>query len=108
MYILECSNATYYIGSTRNLFKRVAAHQNGIGANYTKKHLSVCLVYFEKFDKIWKAFYREKQIQRWTSHKKSALVRGDFDKLKELAACKNETSLLNVFFGFAQETTGFA
>jgi predicted GIY-YIG superfamily endonuclease len=76
MYILECSNGTYYIGSTRNLFKRVAAHQNGIGANYTKKHLPVCLVYFEK--------------------------------LKELAACKNETSLLNVFFGFAQETTGFA
>jgi len=28
------------------LFKRIAAHQNGIGANYTKKHLPVCLVYF--------------------------------------------------------------
>ncbi len=86
MYILECSNGTYYIGSTRNLFKRVAAHQNGIGANYTKKLLPVCLVYFEKFNKIWKVFYGEKQSQRGTSHKKSALVRGDFEKLKELAA----------------------
>jgi putative endonuclease len=104
LYILECANGTYYIGSTRNLFKRVAAHQNGIGANYTKKHLPVCLVYFEEFDKIWKAFYREKQIQRWTSHKKSALVNGEFKKLKELAACKNETSHLNVSFDFAQET----
>ena len=108
MYILECANGSYYIGSTRNLFKRVAAHQNGIGANYTKKHLPVCLVYFEEFDKIWKAFYREKQIQRWTSHKKSALVKGEFKKLKELAACKNETSHVNVSFDFAQETNDFA
>jgi putative endonuclease len=90
------------------LFKRVAAHQNGIGATYTKKHLPVCLVYFEEFDKIWKAFYREKQIQRWTSHKKSALVKGEFKKLKELAAFKNETSHLNVSFDFAQETNDFA
>ena len=108
LYILECANGTYYIGSTRNLFKRVAAHQNGIGANYTKKHLPVCLIYFEEFDKIGKALYREKQIQRWTSHKKLALVRGEFKKLKELAACKNETSHLNVSFDFAQETNDFA
>ena len=107
MYILECANGSYYIGSTRNLFMRVAAHQNGIGANYTKKYLPVCLIYFEEFDQIWKAFYREKQIQRWTSYKKSALVRGDFEKLKELATCKNETSHLNVSFGYAQETNNF-
>jgi putative endonuclease len=104
MYILECANGSYYVGSTRNLLKRVATHQNGKGANYTKKHLPVGLVYFEEFDQIWKAFYREKQVQRWTSNKKSALVRGDINKLKDLASCKNETSHLNVFFGFAQET----
>jgi putative endonuclease len=104
MYILECANGSYYVGSTRNLFKRVAAHQNGKGANYTKKHLPVCLVYFEEFDRIWKAFYREKQIQRWTRDKKSALVRRDIYKLNELATCKNETSHLNVSFDYAQET----
>ena len=83
MYILECANGSYYTGSTRNLFKRVAAHQKGKGANYTKKHLPVSLVYFEEFDRIWKAFYREKQIQRWTNNKKSALVRGKIEELKE-------------------------
>jgi putative endonuclease len=108
MYILECANGSYYIGSTRNLFKRVAAHQNGIGANYTKKHLPVCLVYFEEFDKIWKAFNREKQIQRWTNEKKASLIRGDISALKELATCKNETSHKNVSFGSAQETNGSA
>ena len=108
IYILECPNGSYHIGSTRNLSKRLSTHQNGNGANYTKKHLPVCLIYFEEFDQIWKAFYREKQIQRWTSYKKSALVRGDFEKLKELAACKNETSHLNVSFDYAQETNDYA
>ena len=108
MYILECASGSYYIGSTRNLSKRVSTHQNGNGANYTKKNLPVCLVYFEEFDQIWKAFYREKQIQRWTSNKKSALVNGEIKKLKDFAACKNETSHLNVSFDSAQETNDSA
>ena len=62
MYILECSNEQYYTGSTVNLEKRIKQHQTGQGANFTKKHLPVKLVYFEKFDRIDDAFYREKQI----------------------------------------------
>jgi putative endonuclease len=108
MYILECANDSYYVGSTRNLGKRVSAHQNGLGSNYTKKHLPVRLIYFETFDKIWKAFNREKQIQRWTNEKKASLIRGDISALKELATCKNETSHKNVSFGSAQETNGSA
>ena len=108
MYILECANDSYYVGSTRNLGKRVSAHQNGLGSNYTKKHLPVRLIYFETFDKIWKAFNREKQIQRWTNEKKASLIRGEISALKELATCKNETSHKNVSFGFAQETNDSA
>lgn len=79
-------------------------HQDGLGANHTKKYLPVKLVYFETFDKIWKAFKREKQIQRWTYEKKAALIRGDIESLKELAVCKNETSHDNFSFGNVQET----
>lgn len=104
MYILECSNGSYYVGSTINLYKRVKMHQDGLGANHTKKYLPVKLVYFETFDKIWKAFKREKQIQRWTYEKKAALIRGDIESLKELAVCKNETSHDNFSFGNVQET----
>ena len=108
LYILECANDSYYVGSTINLIKRVKIHQDGLGANYTKKHLPVRLVYFEIFDKIWMAFNREKQIQRWSNEKKAVLIRGDIETLKEMSTCKNETSHKNVSFGSAQETIGSA
>jgi putative endonuclease len=41
MYILECADGSYYTGSTNNLERRLQQHQNGEGANYTKKHLPV-------------------------------------------------------------------
>jgi len=94
MYILKCSNKTYYTGSTKYLEKRVKQHQNEQGANYTKKHQPVELVYFEEFDRIDRAFYREKQVQGWSSKKKEALIEGEFEKLKELSECKNESHFL--------------
>ena len=63
MYILECSNGSYYTGSTINLEERYIKHQNGEGANHTKKYLPVNLVYHEEFSRIDVAFYREKQVQ---------------------------------------------
>lgn len=57
-------------------------HQMGEGANFTKKHLPVKLVYFEEFDRIDEAFNREKQIQRWSRVKKEALISGDIRRLK--------------------------
>ena len=52
MYILKCGNGDYYTGSTKNLERRIEEHQLGLGANFTKKHLPVKLVYFEVFDRI--------------------------------------------------------
>lgn len=68
-YILKCSDDSYYSGSTKNLELRLTQHQNGEGANHTKKHLPVELVYFEEFDRIDEAFYREKQVQGWSRKK---------------------------------------
>lgn len=84
-YILECSDGTYYTGSTVNLEIRTFEHQNGKGANYTKKRLPVKLVYYELYNEVGTAFYREKQIQGWSRRKKEALIKGDFDVLPELA-----------------------
>jgi predicted GIY-YIG superfamily endonuclease len=75
MYILECSDGSYYTGSTNDLERRLAQHQNGEGANHTKKHLPVKLVYFEEFQRIDEAFYREKQVQGWSRKKKEALIK---------------------------------
>ena len=91
MYILKCANGSYYTGSTTDLEQRLEQHKNGEGAKFTKKHLPVELVYVEEFSKIEDAFYREKQIQGWSRKKKEALIAGNFDKLHELAECKNDT-----------------
>ena len=89
MYILECVDGSYYTGSTKNLELRFAQHQEGKGANHTKKRLPVELVYFEEFKRIDEAFYREKQVQGWSRKKKEALIKGEFDKLSDLS--KNYT-----------------
>ena len=84
MYILQCSNGNYYVGSTKYLEKRLSQHQSGQGANYTKKHLPVTLVYYEEFNRIDRAFYREKQIQRWSHEKKKALIENNIEVLRKM------------------------
>ncbi|EZH72207.1 hypothetical protein ATO12_25065 [Aquimarina atlantica] len=91
MYILECSDGSYYTGSTKYLERRIQQHQNGEGSNHTKKRLPVKLLYYEQYNRIDTAFYREKQVQGWSKAKKKALIRGDLEDLHNLAKCKNET-----------------
>ena len=95
MYILECYDGSYYIGSTKDLELRLAQHQAGEGANHTKKRLPVKLVYYEEYQRIDEAFYREKQVQGWSRKKKEALINGMSDELKKLAECMNETHYKN-------------
>jgi putative endonuclease len=85
MYILECSDGSFYVGSTHDLDLRLAQHQIGEGANYTKKLLPVRLVYYEVFARIDEAFYREKQVKGWSRRKKLALINSDIEKLPELS-----------------------
>ena len=88
MYILLCSDRTYYTGSTKNLNNRLEEHSHGQGANYTKKRLPVKLIYYEEFSRIDDAFNREKQIQGWSRNKKKALIAGCQNKLIDLSKKK--------------------
>jgi putative endonuclease len=94
-YILECADGSYYTGSTRNLKRRLWQHQQGLGANHTAKRLPVKLVYYEEYSRIDVAFYREKQIQKWSRKKKQALMAGDFEGLHYLAECQNASHYKN-------------
>ena len=85
MYILECAGNFYYTGSTINLSRRLQQHQNGEGSNFTSKHLPVKLVYYEEFDRIDIAFYREKQIQKWSRAKKKVLIEENNKDLSALS-----------------------
>ena len=60
LYILLCDDGSYYTGSTTDLELRLEQHFNGVGANHTKKHKPVKLLYCEEFDRIDEAYYREK------------------------------------------------
>ncbi len=95
VYILKCSDDSFYTGSTINVEKRIIEHQDGKGANYTQKRLPVTLVFIEAFTSITEAFNREKQIQGWSRAKKQALIDENFDKLPELATCNNKTNFRN-------------
>ena len=74
MYILECANSKYYTGSTIDLERRIAQHQEGEGANFTKKHRPVKLVYFEEFKSIEFAILKEKQLKAGSRQKKIDLI----------------------------------
>jgi putative endonuclease len=85
MYILRCRDASYYVGSTRNLEIRLAQHQAGEGAEYTKHRLPVELAFAAQFDRIEDAFMLEKRVQGWSRAKREALIDGRFDDLPNLA-----------------------
>ncbi len=91
MYILECSDGSYYTGSTQNIELRLAQHQNGQGAKHTRTRLPVKLVFLEAFSRIDEAYFREKQVQGWSRKKKQALMRSDWQTLHDLAVCRNES-----------------
>ncbi|MDR1997861.1 MAG: GIY-YIG nuclease family protein [Candidatus Margulisbacteria bacterium] len=95
MYILECCDGSYYTGSTKDLARRLTQHQTGRGANYTKKHLPIKLVYCEEYARVSDAFYREKEVQGWIHKKKKALIEHNEIDLHKFAECKNKSHYKN-------------
>lgn len=86
VYILQCANGEYYVGSTENIERRLKEHQSGYGCAFTKAHLPVKLVYKEEYSTIELAYKRERQLHGWNRAKKEALINGDIVKLKKLSA----------------------
>ena len=74
-YIVECADGSYYCGWTNNVNKRLAAHNAGKGAKYTKPRLPVKLVYQEEFSTKEEAMSREWHIKQLTRSQKEALIR---------------------------------
>ena len=77
MYILQCADDSFYVGSTWDLERRIAQHNTADqGAAYTRRRRPVRLVYFEQSDSMRDAYAREKQIQGWGRAKRIALIEG--------------------------------
>ena len=59
VYIVKCSDKTFYTGITNNIKLRLETHNLGKGAKYTKSRLPVILVYLERVDDKSNALRRE-------------------------------------------------
>ena len=84
-YILRCGDGSLYTGWTNHLTKRVADHNAGRGAKYTKAHLPVELVYYEIFETKEEAMKRECAIKKLSRPQKERLIESDMNLLKEVA-----------------------
>lgn len=73
-YIVRCKDDTLYCGWTNNLEKRIASHNAGTGAKYTRNRCPVELVYFETFETKEEAMSREYAIKQLTRKQKLELI----------------------------------
>jgi putative endonuclease len=82
--MLQCSDASYYVGSARgdDLWRRIAEHQTGARAGYTFLRRPVKLVWSEHFDRITDAIAAERKIKGWSRAKKEALINGDWSAIQ--------------------------
>ncbi|HWM33377.1 MAG TPA: GIY-YIG nuclease family protein [Pseudolysinimonas sp.] len=88
VYIVECADGSYYVGSTRDIDRRYEQHATGLGSEYTRKRLPITLVFAQEYDRIDDAYAREKQIQGWSRAKRRALIEQNYDSLPSLSGSR--------------------
>ena len=86
VYILRCSDGSYYTGHSDQLEIRVAQHKAGYSVTcYTYKRRPVEVVFSEEFTTREEALASELQIKRWSRKKKEAMIRGDWIEVSRLS-----------------------
>ena len=91
VYILKCSDGSYYTGSTKDLDGRVQEHQTGEHSDaYTYKRRPVELVWSEITESYSDAFQWEHRIKGWSRAKKEALIRGDIEGIHEIVKAERK------------------
>jgi putative endonuclease len=85
VYVIASQSGTLYVGMTNDLNVRVGQHKNGEIDGFAKKYHCTRLVYFEKFDNIFKTIAREKQLKGWRRSKKVALIEKMDPRWQDLA-----------------------
>lgn len=75
MYVVECADGTYYTGYTTDVERRVAEHNAGTGARYTRGRGPVEVVHTEAYDTQSEAMQREYAIKQLRRRQKERLVR---------------------------------
>ena len=74
VYILQCSDNSFYTGYTNNIDKRLQAHNAGKASKYTRTRLPVKLIYVEELATKSEALKREKQIKSFPQTQKNSFL----------------------------------
>lgn len=89
VYILRCSDGSYYTGHTDNLEFRIGQHQSGECVGYTATRCPLELVWTQTFSTREEALSAERQIKGWSRRKKEAMMCGDWEEVSRLAQNKS-------------------
>ncbi|MFD2916928.1 GIY-YIG nuclease family protein [Psychroserpens luteus] len=96
VYMLKCSDDSIYTGMTNSIDRRLEEHKLGLNIDcYTYRKRPLRLIYHQEFMQFDQAQFYEKKIKKWSRSKKLALANEDFELLKDLSICKNETNYKN-------------
>ena len=85
LYILQCSDGSYYVGHTDDLETRMAQHHSGLGSAHTRRRLPVTLVWNQEFESRVEALEMERRVKGWRREKKKALIEGRVEDLRSLS-----------------------
>lgn len=83
-YVLECKDESYYAGYTNNLNKRLAVHNSGKGAKYTKSRLPVVLLWHEEYETKIEAMKKEYWFKQLSRRQKEQYILKEQKKSNEL------------------------
>lgn len=90
VYILLCSDGTYYTGMTNDMERRLDQHNNGKKGAYTYNRRPVILKWYLQCTNPSEAIKIEKQIKGWSHRKKEALINENWENLIEFSKNYNE------------------
>ena len=94
VYIVECSDKSYYTGITNDLERRIEEHNLGNNtSSYTFKRRPVVLKYYAHFFDVNQAIVWEKKIKGWSRKKKEALVNNNTKELPFLSIAYRDLSI---------------
>ena len=88
VYILLCSDGTYYTGCTTHLEACILQHHEGTFKGYTSERRPLKLIWSYEFSHLDDAILWERKIKGWSRKKKEALMAGRFDLIADLAQSK--------------------
>lgn len=91
VYIVKCSDKSYYTGITNDVERRINEHNDGnIPDSYTYRRRPVELVFYYEFNDAEQAILFEKQVKGWSRKKKEAIINDNWEILPELSLNKEK------------------